>query len=331
MTKKSRKYLLTINNPIDKGYTHDIINDIVSHFKYEYYCLCDEVGENGTPHTHIYFYCANAVYFDTVKRRFPEAHIDNANGSSQENRDYIRKEGKYLNSEKKETNIPETFEEYGTLPLDTVDKNKSISADILEMIKDGYTDTEILDRHPSCYTKLKQIEAVRQAYLSDKFSKEFRHIEVSYIYGDTETGKTRYVMDTYGYENVYKITDYSHPFDRYKSENIILFDEFRSSLTLKDMLQYLDGYPCSLPARYENKTACFTKVFIVSNIPLEQQYPNIQAEEPESWNAFVRRINNITLFKRPKNKSYSFDTEIEKIDFFPSDYFREGDYNIWRI
>lgn len=116
MTKKSRKYLLTINNPIDKGYNHNKINEIMSLFKYEYYCLCDEVGEQGTPHTHIYFYCTNAVYFDTVKKRFPEAHIDSAKGSSQENRDYIRKEGKYLTSDKKETNNIETFEEYGTIP-----------------------------------------------------------------------------------------------------------------------------------------------------------------------------------------------------------------------
>ena len=325
MTKKSRKYLLTINNPVDKGYTHNRINDIMSLFKYEYYCLCDEVGENGTPHTHIYFYCTNAVYFDTVKKRFPEAHIDKANGSSQENRDYIRKEGKYLTSDKKETNIPETFEEYGTMPLDTVDKNKTVSADVVEMVKNGYSDTEILDRYPSCYTKLKPIESARQTFLFEKFSKEFRKIEVNYIYGDTGTGKTRFVMDTYGYENVYKITDYSHPFDRYKGEDIMLFDEFRSSLQLKEMLQYLDGYPCSLPARYEDKTACFTKVYIVSNIPLKQQYPNIQAEEPESWNAFVRRINNITEFKRTDfNMPFSVDN-VEKIDYFPYDYFIGGD------
>lgn len=326
MSYKSRKYLLTINNPIDKGYNHNVINDIMSKFKYEYYCLCDEIGSSGTPHTHIYFYCSNAVYFDTVKNRFPEAHIDKANGSSQENRDYIRKEGKYLNSDKKETNISDSFEEYGIMPLDTVDKNKSVSADVIEMIKNGYTDTEIIDKYPSCYIKLKHIESVRQAFLSEKYSKEFRHIEVNYIFGDTGTGKTRYVMDTFGYENVYKITDYSHPFDRYKGEPIMLFDEFRSSLTIKDMLQFLDGYPCTLPARYENKTACFTKVFIISNIALNQQYPNIQAEEPETWNAFVRRINNITAFMR-SNSDMPFSTSgIEKIDYMPDDYYLGGDY-----
>ena len=46
-----------------------------------------------------------------------------------------------------------------------------------------------------------------------------------------------------------------------------------------------------LPCRYEDKVACFTEVYIISNIPLEQQYPNVQVEEPESYAAFLRRIN----------------------------------------
>lgn len=328
MSDKSRKYLLTINNPVDKGYNHDKINEIMSQFKYVYYCMSDEVGENGTPHTHIYFYCTNAVYFDTVKKRFPEAHIDISKGSSQENRDYIRKEGKYLTSDKKETNIPKTFEEYGTMPLDTVDKNKTVSADVVEMVRDGCTNTEIIEKYPSCYNQLKNINSIRQEFLSEKFSETFRDVEVTYIYGDTGTGKTRSVMEEYGYKKVYKITDYSHPFDNYRCEDVILFDEFRSSLLLKDMLQYLDGYPLSLPARYENKTACFTKVYIVSNIPLNQQYRNVQAEEPESWNAFVRRINNITEFKRTDHSMPFSESSIEKIDYFPSDYYIGGDESV---
>ncbi len=58
------------------------------------------------------------------------------------------------------------------------------------------------------------------------------------------------------------------------------------------MLNYLDGYPVELPCRYANKQACYTKVYILSNIPFEQQYPNIQAEQPETWLALKRRIHH---------------------------------------
>jgi hypothetical protein len=100
-------------------------------------------------------------------------------------------------------------------------------------------------------------------------------------------------MDKYGYSNVYQVTNYDHPFDGYKGQDIIIFEEFRSSLKIDDMLKYLDCYPLMLPCRYADKVACYTTVFLISNIPLEQQYPNVQLDNPETWAAFRRRIHHI--------------------------------------
>lgn len=297
----------------------------MSLFKFVYYCLSDEIGENKTPHTHIFFYCLNAVYFNTVKKRFPFVHIDIAKGTCQENRDYLRKEGKYLNSDKKETNLIETFEEYGTMPLETSEKNTSVSSEIVDMIKNGSSNIEIIEKFPSAYNKVKSIDALRQEYLYEKYSNEWRDIEIFYIYGETGTGKTRYVMEKYGYSNVYKITDYAHPFDRYNGEPVILFDEFRSSLPIVDMLQYLDGYPCRLPARYEDKTACFTAVYIVSNIPLDKQYPHIQTEESETWKSFVRRINSVEKYEKNNGSLPFSENETIKIEISPNEFLVGGD------
>lgn len=101
-------------------------------------------------------------------------------------------------------------------------------------------------------------------------------------------------MEKYGYENVFRAINYKHPFDGYKGQDVILFDEFRSSLMIDDMLKYLDGYPVMLPCRYSDKVACFTKVYIVSNIPFEKQYPNVQINEPETFAAFKRRFTSIS-------------------------------------
>ena len=62
------------------------------------------------------------------------------------------------------------------------------------------------------------------------------------------------------------------------------------------MLKYLDGYPVEFPARYVNKQACFTKVYLISNIDLKAQYPNVQREEKRSWDAFIRRIKTVQVF-----------------------------------
>ena len=75
-------------------------------------------------------------------------------------------------------------------------------------------------------------------------------------------------MEKYGYSNVFRVTDYIHPFDSSKNHSVIIFEEFRSSLKIQDMLNYLDGYPCELSARYNNKTACYLEVYIISNILL---------------------------------------------------------------
>lgn len=302
---RSRKYQLTINNPTEKGFTHTRINEIMLELMWSYYCLCDEIGESGTYHTHLFFYCENAVTFERVKKLFSAAHIEKALGSASENRDYIRKEGKYLNSDKKETNIPETFEEYGEIPQEKNEKNKIISERVIEMIDEGATDSQIIRAFPSYGTKVNQLKALRQELLADKYDKEWRDLTITYIWGDTGTGKTRYVMEKYGYTNVCKVNNYQHPFDGYSGQPVLLLDEFRSSIPITDFLQYLDGYPCRLSARYADKVACYTEVYIVSNIPLDKQYPNKQIEEKESYNAFLRRISRSFKFEKNEINSSS--------------------------
>ena len=291
---RSRKFLLTINNPLDYGFTHEHINECMKQFKWVYYCMCDEIGkENDTPHTHLYFVCNNAVGFNKVKKIFPQAHIDNAQGSSQDNRDYIRKEGKYLDSEKKDTNLIETFEEYGEMPQDTKAKNEKVSEQVVKMIKDGHSNAEILQEHPSCYNKLSHIDKVRETLRFEQFKVEFRELEVVYIWGESRCGKTRFVLDSYGYENVYRVSNYKNPFDTYNGQDVLLLDEFNSKIEIETMLQLLEGYPCMLPSRYNDKVACYTKVYVVSNIPFDKQF---EFADSEQWIAFVRRFDSILEF-----------------------------------
>lgn len=288
-----RKYQLTINNPAEHGFTHDLIRQNLADLKGSlYWCLCDEVGEQGTLHTHIYTAFKNAVMFSTMQQRFYGAHIEAAKGSHRENRDYIRKEGKWRDTDKAETNLPDTFEESGELPAETGRRGKQSEA-ILAMLEDGASNADILRAYPSAMNHLPRIEQARQTLQEERYREEWRTLHTTYIHGKTGVGKTRYVMDKHGYANVYRVTNYDHPFDGYRGEPVMLFDEFRSSLTLTDMLKYLDGYPLMLPARYADKVACFTEVYIVSNIPLKDQYPYVQINESVSWDAFKRRIHDI--------------------------------------
>ena len=123
---------------------------------------------------------------------------------------------------------------------------------------------------------------------------------------------------------MYRVSDYTHPFDSYKCQDILVLDEFRSDLKIGLMLNLLDGYPLDLPCRYNNKTACFTKVFIISNVGLDTQYSNIQREQKDTWLAFCRRIQAVKYFNEdglkwygtPHDYLYGF-REVSKDDFVP--------------
>ena len=291
--KASRKYQLTINNPIEKGFTHDAIKAIIqNHLSCIYCCMADEIGENETLHTHVYIASKNPIMFSTIQKRFYGAHIEFAQGTHQENRDYILKSGKWANDIKHGTSIEGTFEEIGELPEERTARQKESEA-IYGMIKDGASDYDILNAYPSAMNKLQHINTTRQTLRNERYKKEFRQLTVTYLWGKTGVGKTRSIMEKYGYDKVYHVTNYKNPFDRYDGQDVILFDEFRSSLPIADMLKYLDGYPLMLPCRFSDRVACYTQVYVVSNIPMDKQYTNIQYDEPETWLAWLRRFNRI--------------------------------------
>lgn len=291
-TKASRKYQITVNNPAQHHFDHDQIKAVIESMTgCVYWCMCDEIGEQGTYHTHLYMAFENAKEFQSIHRRFYGAHIELAKGTHGQNRDYIRKEGAYQDSEKATTNLKETFEEWGELPEESQPKEKQSSA-VLRLIEQGATNAEILREYPSTMNHLPRIDQARQALLEERYRKEFRMLDVSYVWGTAGSGKTRGILERHGYEAVYRVTDYLHPFDGYQGEDVLLLDEFRSSLSFSLVLNVLDGYPLMLPCRFANRVACYTKVYLVSNISLDKQYPNIQLEEPESYRAFLRRIHH---------------------------------------
>lgn len=301
LNTQSRKWQITINNPLTKGYTHDKIIDIVSCLQSVFYwCMADEVGEEGTYHTHV-FLCSNSgIRFSTIKKHFEGGHFERCKGTAQENRDYVSKSGKWEKDKKGETSIPGTFYESGEIPPER--KGSKISfEDVYDLLASGLTTMEVVEECPSLILQMDKIEFARQAFLREKYKTTRRELEVIYIYGASRTGKTRSVMDKYGYDKVYRVTDYKHPFDNYNGQDVIIFEEFRSSLSLSEMLNYLDNYPVELRCRYSNKQALYTKVFVISNIALTDQYPGHPYDDLD---AFYHRFNLVRFFTHSGFKDY---------------------------
>lgn len=292
----SRKWQLTFNNPLDHGWSHEKIRDVLCTFpSICYWCMADEIGgDTQTPHTHLFLNLSPSnCRFSTLKNKFPGAHIEKALGTSRENRDYILKEGKWKDSEKGTTSVPGTFEEFGECPDEHQGKSKDVDR-ILELLKDGASNLEVIEAVPGAMKIIDKVERTRSMLRDVQFSSSWRDVRTVYIFGDTGAGKTRSVMDKYGYASCYRVTDYKHPFDTYDGQNVLIFEEFRSGLRHGDMLNYLDGYPLLLPCRYFNRQACYTKVFIITNIPPDCQYLNV---DKPSRDAFFRRIHSVVQFQ----------------------------------
>lgn len=298
---QSRKWALVINNPQECGFTHDVIKDIAMKFFPDYFCMADEIAKTGTFHTHIYIYSNSPIRFSTLKNRFPIAHIEKAYGSSKDNRDYILKCGKWENDEKSETSIDGSFYEYGNIPKERDEKNPKMSK-LIENVRDGKQTSEIIESMPEFAFRGRDIDMLRQILNAERFSNENRNVFVTYLYGASGTGKTRSIYQKHKAKDVCRVTAYRAGkginFDGYNGQDVLVFEEFNSQIPIQEMLNYLDIYPLNLPARYNDRVACYTFVYITSNMPLEEQYKDIQQFYPEVWRAFLRRINKVIEFKK---------------------------------
>lgn len=319
---QSRKWQITINNPEDKGYTTEHIREIIEGMKTVTYAIWSfEVGgETGTRHVHIFLYGVNPTRFSKILKEFNGGHFEVAKGTVKQNREYVLKEGKWRNDPKGDTRIDGEQYEYGEQPREVGQGTRTDLHRMYDMIKEGKSNFEIIEENPEYITYIEKIEKARFEIIREKYRKEWRTLDVTYIWGDTGIGKTRGVMEKYGYDKVYRVTNYQHPFDGYQGEDVIIFEEFRDSLKIEDMLKYLDGYPCVLPCRFADKQACFTKVYILTNIDIKEQYRNIRREYPETYKAFERRINRVVYMGKDIQTTTENPAKIQAPEWTQADF-----------
>lgn len=177
--------------------------------------MADEIGlDTHTPHTHLFMVLKSPAKFSTVKKRFPDGHIEQARGSIAENRAYVEKSGKWAENEKADTSVPGTFEESGEPPEEPGQGARTDIAQLYHLIADeGLSNAEIMEQNPELATHIGKMDKIRQDILEARYRDQWRNLDVTYLFGPTATGKTRGVMEAQGYGNVYRVTDYNHPLE----------------------------------------------------------------------------------------------------------------------
>lgn len=152
-----------------------------------------------------------------------------------------------------------------------------------ELLENGEL-SSILSSHLQYAKELWSVHQKRQFGLKD------REVKVTYLWGAPGVGKTRKVMSDHDREDVYRVTNYKHPWDEYEGEPVLVLDEYNSQLDFQFLLNVLDRYPLRLPCRYADRYAGWTEVWIVSNKPLSGQYIY---EDEASRPALDRRIGEV--------------------------------------
>ena len=177
--KQDYKFLLTINNPDKYGYDFDKIKSIlVVKPNFVYFCMAMEKGK--TLHIHVFIAFSSRVRWSTVKRLFPEAHIDVCKGTVSDNVNYIKKSGKWKEDPKHKTSIKGTFREYGERPPDSSGHEIDMT-ELFDMINAGMSSYEIICQNQDYMLHLSTIERTRTTILQAKYSNE-RRLDIHVVY-----------------------------------------------------------------------------------------------------------------------------------------------------
>lgn len=311
---QSKKHQITINNPLNRGFTHEEIQRILGEYRsVEYYCLADEVGENGTPHTHIYLVTKSPIRFSTLKKRFEDAHIEVARGTHAENRAYVAKSGEKW-AEKAATSVPGTFEEWGELPEDRQPGERSDLTIIGELIAAGLTPNQIMNMN---FAWRRYEKMIRSGYFAKRRDETptVREVKVHYLVGESGSGKSytyTTLCEEQGEEAVFFLTDYDGGgFDNYNGEPILFMDEYKGQFRFGHFLVLTDKYKSQVHARYQNAVSLWSEIYITSVFPPEELYKKMVEEDKQGRDKqqqLLRRITDITYCYKSEAGAYKKHT-----------------------
>lgn len=264
--------------------------------KYERVVMAVHDKDKDNIHCHIILQNKTQIKFDTLKGLIPYGDLEPQNGSNRECYEYLFHRDK-KSKDKEKDEYDESCIQTNIEDIDSwldVKSGKGARNDIIEFknaVLGGASFGDLVESHTTVLASHLNFykDLVKYKQLQD-FKSTIRDVEVTYVYGAPGTGKTSSVYNEFGFDTVYSVDDYAHPFDSYDGENVLLLDEYHSNFAITYFLKLLDIYPLKLKARYENKIACFTKVFILSNIPLEEQYKGL---DNTTRQALYRRIKTI--------------------------------------
>lgn len=145
---------------------------------------------------------------------------------------------------------------------------------------------------------------------------EYQKPKVILLYGKTRTGKSRRANAN----GAFSISvDSQWPFNEYRGQPIVVFDDYRGELKIGYFLKLLDGHPISVPIQYSgNKPWIPKRIYITSNEHPKNWYPKLAIEQPETYAALLGRFDVIDYYDKFREPGNDLDNDdIEPIQQQP--------------
>lgn len=262
MSHKSWAY--TLNN-----YTDQDINQLKA-LECTRHRSCKELGESGTPHLQGTITFGKSTRLTALRKLNPRIHWEPCK-SLEASINYCTK---------------------GEIIIDTNNCEQGRRSDLtnaIDSLKKNLNMYDVVEDHPEVFVKChKGLEKLQQKLLLKKCPKFFV-TEVHVLWGASRTGKSRWCRERH--PNLYNVPEpinQSLWFDNYDGEEAILLDDFYGWVKYHTLLQLTDGYPMQLPVKGGFVVRMWTTVYITSNKPVEEWYPNV-----EDISALKNRITSI--------------------------------------
>lgn len=240
-------------------------------------------SSQGYLHYQVYVEHSNAIRFETLKKLFPTAHLEVARSDAATCVAYCTKDD--------ETRRGEPFEG-GTIDLEGYQGKRNDLEEMRQRLIDGERYEELVMKDVRALRNMASLQKM-QVIVDQQNIPRKRDVKAHYLHGSTGLGKSYSVWEKHDWDlqRLYAISEYKHGcWDHYSAHEAVLLDEFRGQWSIGFMLRLLDIYPMRLPARFMDRVAGFETVYVLSNIPFDEQYQDV---DEKTRQAFRRRFDSI--------------------------------------
>lgn len=284
MSDQSKFWCFTINNPEERlGVWPEMV----------YRVYQKEKGENGTTHFQGFVIFQKRLRLTKLKKFNERAHWERMRGTAPQARDYCMKE---------DTRVEGPWEE--GLPWNEVEPTvgKGKRTDLLKIKEDidkGASLLELYNNHfEACCSNFKFFKEYKFQKEFEE-SKQIRPIEVILYWGVAGSGKTFKAFRNNPDAYILHKSNNGMWWPGYERQKTVIFDDFDGTwMPISSLLRLLDVYPMHVEDKGSSTPACWTKVIITSNLPIEDWYPDAYQKCPERLEALKRRIHYTIYFDK---------------------------------